>query len=136
MKAISGYMFLVAMLLGIFRVVLSLIYVFTGQVPTMVAAAGGKTNLIALLDLSLVVSFGLLGAIWLRRRRSWVYVLATMWNIKGAVYMAALSAASVSAKRSGASDNVSQVALWGSIGAGCLLAAAALLRNCHSQPSH
>jgi hypothetical protein len=127
--AVAGYMLLVTVLLGSFWIVGSLGYVFTGDVPAIVTVTGGHTNIVAALDLSMVVSFGVLGAIWLRQRRPWGFVLATIWNVKGAVYMAALSAASVSAYLAGASSDLLQVALWAPIGAGCLASSVALLRN-------
>jgi hypothetical protein len=48
--------------------------------------------------------------------------------VKGAVYMLALSIATVSAYRAGATEDVAQVALWVPIGLGCVIALAALLR--------
>jgi hypothetical protein len=65
-----------------------------------------------------VVSFGLLGAVWLWKRQPWGYVLAVIWNVNATVYMAALSAATVWAFQSGASEDIMLVALWGLIGVG------------------
>lgn len=136
-KWISGYMLLVALFLGGFHISLSLSYVFTGQVPQMIVAVGHPTNLIAALDLSMVTSVYVLGAIWLWKRQPWGYVLAATANVKGAVYNLALAASTVSAVRAGASEDLSQVALWGSIGTGCLIASLFLLGNLgrHSSPS-
>lgn len=131
-KWVSGYIFFVALFLGVFWIFLSLNYVFTGQIPPVVIAVDGKTNLIAALDLSMVVSFGLLGAIWLWQRQPWGYVLATIWNIKGAVYMLALSATTVSAVQAGASEDLSTLALWGFIGIGCLISSMYLLSHCQN----
>jgi hypothetical protein len=128
-RLVAGYMLLVCLLLGAFWVTLSLGYVFTGDVPAIVTATGGYTLLIAALDLSMVVSFGIVGGIWLWKRRPWGFVVAAIWNVKGAVYMAALSAASVAAVRAGAASDLSQVALWGSIGVGCTIASIVLVRN-------
>jgi hypothetical protein len=128
-KWISGYMLLLGLFLGGFHISLSLSYIFTGQVPQMIVAVGHPTNLIAALDLSMVVSVYLLGAIWLWKRRPWGYVLAAMANVKGAVYNLALVASTVTAVQAGASEDLSQVALWGSIGIGCLIASLFLLGN-------
>jgi hypothetical protein len=61
------------------------------------------------------------------RRSPWGLVLAALANVKGALYMTALSAATVTAV--GASDGAPQIALWGSIGAGCLVASVVVLRR-------
>jgi hypothetical protein len=131
-KTIGGYMLLVAILLGTFWTAVALGYVVSGEVPPIVTATGGSTLLIAALDLSLVVSFGILGAIWLWQRRPWGYIVATIWNVKGAVYMTALSAASASAFRSGATSDLLQLALWAPIGFGCFVASSVLLRHVES----
>jgi hypothetical protein len=88
-------MVLVVLLLASLHISLYLGYVFTGQVPEIVINIKHPTNMISALDLSLAVPFGLLGAVWLWKRQPWGYVLAVMWNVKGAVYMAALSTATV-----------------------------------------
>ena len=126
---IAGYMFFTALFLGGFWITLSLNYVFTNKIPQIVVAVDSQTNLIAALDLSLVVSFGLLGAIWLWQHQPWGYVLGVIWNVKGAIYMLALSAATISTVRSGVAENLLPVALWGFIGIGYLIASVYLLAN-------
>lgn len=126
---ISGFMVFVAVALGGFYVTLSLQYVTTGQVPAMIDAVGLHTNLIAALDLTMVVPVALLGAVWLWQRRPWGYVWATVWCVKGAVYMLALSAATVATIVVGTSDDWMQLLLWVPIGVGCFLAGGVLLRN-------
>jgi hypothetical protein len=96
----------------------------------MVTAVDHPTNLTAALDLWLVVSFGLLGGAWLWAGRPWGYVIATIWTIQGAAYMAALSAASLAAFRSGAAADATQLALWIPIGIACAVCAGGLLRAC------
>jgi len=126
---ISGFMVLVAVALGGFYVTLSLQYVATGQVPAMIDAVGLHTNLIAALDLTMVVPVALLAAVWLWQERPWGYVWATLWCVKGAVYMLALSAATVATVVVGPSDDWVPLLLWVLIGAGCLIASMVLLRN-------
>lgn len=124
---ISGFMVFVAVALGGFHVALSLQYVVTGRTPAMIDAVGLHTNLIAALDLSMVVSVALLAGAWLWRGRPWGYVLAVVWTVKGAVYMLALSGATVSSVVAGPSDDWVQLLLWGPIGIGCLIAGILLL---------
>lgn len=128
-KWASIWLLVVASALGGFWIFSSLDYVLTGKIPPIVLAVQGQTNVIAALDLSMVVSFAILGAVWLWQGRIWGYVLAVVWNVKGAVYMLALSAASVAAYRAGTAPDLLQIALWGPIGAGCLLTAVLLLAD-------
>ena len=130
---ISGFMLFVALGLTGVYVAQSLGFVATGQLPDIVVKSGHSTSVVFALDLSLVVPFFVLGAIWLWQRRPWGYVLAVIVNVKGAVYMLALSAVTVSAVQAGASKDLSQVALWGFIGAGSLIASLFLLGNLNLQ---
>ncbi len=82
----------------------------------MVVNTGHPTSVVFALDLSLVVPFFVLGAIWLWRRRPW-----------GAAYMLALTAATVSGANAGGSTAL--VPLWASIGAVSLIVAVLLLRD-------
>lgn len=125
-KRVAAYVISVSALLGGFWIAVTVQSLVSGRPPAMVEATGGTTNLIAALDLSLVVSLGALAGFWLWRRRPWGYVLATVWNVKGAAYMLALSAASITARRAGA--DLVQLALWAPIGIGCAVAAFVLLR--------
>jgi uncharacterized protein (TIGR03382 family) len=90
---------------------------------------GHPTSVVFALDLTMVAPVMALGAAWLWRRRPWGYVLAAVTLVKGAVYMLALSAATLAAHAAGALDDPSQVYLWAALGAGSLIAGAALLRN-------
>ena len=126
---IAGFMVFVAVALGGFYVALSLQYIATGEAPAMIDAVGLHTNLIAALDLSMVVSVALLGGVWLWRRRPWGFVLAVLWNVKGAVYMLALSAATVATVAIGPSDDWVQLTLWAPIGLGCLICSVLLLAS-------
>lgn len=126
---ISGFLMAVAVALGGFYVALSLQYVATGQVPAMIDAVGLHTNLIAALDLTMVVPVALLAAVWLWQGRPWGYVWATLWCVKGTVYMLALSAATVATVVAGPADDWMQLLLWSPIGIGCAIAGGVLLRN-------
>ena len=124
---VGAWMGLVALFLGGFWIATSGAYLFTGVVPPIVAVTGHPTNLIAALDLSLVVPLNALGAWLVLRRSPWGFVLAALANVKGALYMTALSAATLTAV--GATAGAAQIGLWGSIGVGCLVSSAAVLRR-------
>ncbi|MDJ0692373.1 MAG: hypothetical protein QNJ41_28280 [Xenococcaceae cyanobacterium MO_188.B32] len=128
-KWIASYILFVALFLGGFWIILSLNYVFTKEIPQILVAVDSHTNLIAALDLSIVVSFGLLGAIWLWKHKPWGYVLAVMWNVKGVVYTLVLSAGTISTVQEGATVDFLSLALWGFISIGCSIASVYLLAN-------
>jgi hypothetical protein len=122
---VAGFVVLVAVALGAFHSALWLHYVVTGTVPAVLDAVGLHTHLIGALDLSMVVSVGLLAGVWLWQGRPWGYVWAVIWTVKGAVYMLALSAATATSVLLGPADGWAQLFLWGPIGVGCLVASLA-----------
>lgn len=124
----------IAGVLGAFWIAQAMWSAMTGDVPAMVAAVGHPTNVTGVLDLWLVVTFGLWGGLWLRSGRPWGYVIAVTWTIKGAVYMAALSAAAMAARWTGAAADLTQLALWVPIGVGCVVGALVLLKACPRTP--
>jgi hypothetical protein len=126
---IAGYMMFVAVGLSGVYVAQWVGFIATGQLPPIVIQTGHPTSVVFSLDLSLVVPVLALGAVWLWKRQPWGYVLAAIVNVKGAAYMLALCAVTLSAVRAGASEDVSQVALWGFIGLASLVASLFLLGN-------
>ncbi len=124
----------VAGVLGLFWVVAAAAYPITGEVPGIVVSSGHPTNVPAALDLWLVVTFGLLGGSWLAKGRPWGYILSAVWAVKGAFYMVALSAASITAFRAGALADLSQLGLWVPIGVVCTAAALVLLVDVEGDP--
>jgi hypothetical protein len=128
-RAIASFLLLLAAGLSVVHVGPALLFLGTGQPPAVVRAVGHPTNVIAALDLWLVVSWCVPAAWWLWRGRAWGVVLAAVITVKGAVYMAALSAATVAALRAGAAVESAQLAVWAGIGLGCLVAAVTLLRG-------
>lgn len=123
-RSVGVLVTLVSLSLGAFWVALSLRYVFTGEVPAMVEETGHPTNLIGALDLWLIVTFGLIGGTWLSLGRAWGYVVSVVWTVKGAVYMAALGSATVSAYRLREVDSLDQLGVWivvGVVNATCAL---------------
>lgn len=131
-KGIASYMLFVAIGIGGLWIAQSLSSVATGQVPQFIVKVGHPTSVVFALDLSLVVPFLVLGAIWLWKRQPWGYVLAAILNIKGTVYMLALAAVSISGARAGFSEASAELPLWGLLGLGFLVSSLFLLKNVHS----
>lgn len=127
-RAVAAYTATIGVLLGLFWTALSVGFLLTGEPPAMVEATSHPTNVTGALDLSIVVTLALVSGAWLWRGRPWGYALALAWNVKGAVYMLALSGASVAAWWIGPAEDLVQVALWGPIGLGCAVSAGVLLR--------
>ena len=119
----------VAAALGAFWIGVSAAYWFSGDVPAMVSATGHPTNVTGALDLWLITTFGVWGGVWLARGSRWGYIVSAIWAVKGAYYMAALSAASLTAYRAGALADLTQLVLWVPIGSACAIAAVILVRG-------
>jgi hypothetical protein len=133
-RAVSAVLLAIAVGLGGFHVAVALAAAVSGNPPELLATIGHPTNVIAALDLPFVVVVSALAGVWLWQRRPWGYVLAAIMLVKGALYMLALSAATVAGVSAGAADDASAISLWGSIGLACLLAAIALLSHCGPAP--
>jgi hypothetical protein len=127
-RGIGGFMLFVAAGLSTVYLSQSLGFIVSGEVPAVVARTGHVTNVVFALDLSTVIPILVLGAIWLFQRRPWGYVLAALINVKGAAYMLALSATTVSVFAFGESQDLGELPIWLTIGLGCLAASWFLLR--------
>ena len=128
-RMVGRLIILIAVVLGLFWTATSVSFMLTGVLPPMVSATGHPTNVTGALDLWLVVTFGVLGGSWLVRERALGFVISVVWTVKGALYMTALSTASISAFIGGEIDSLAQLALWIPIGAACVAGAAVLLRS-------
>ncbi len=126
-RAVAAFLLFLALGLGGFHAAVAVSFIVTGEVPALLTTIGHPTNVIAALDLWLVVSLSVVAAWWLWRREPWGAVLGAVLTVKGAFYMLALSAATLSASRAGALDDLTQLWLWASLGVGCTGAAWALL---------
>jgi hypothetical protein len=129
---IAAYTLFVAVGIGALWITQSLSFVVTGQVPQFILEVSHPTSVVFALDLSLVVPFLILGAIWLWKQKPWGYVLAAVLNVKGAVYMLTLAGVSVSAVRAGFPDASAELPLWGLLSLSFIVATLFLLGNVHS----
>jgi hypothetical protein len=83
---ISGFMVFIGAFLGFKWIADSLNFVLTGQLPQAVVDFAHPTNIVFALDLSLIVPWMILGAIWLWQRHSWGYIVGIMMTVKAATY--------------------------------------------------
>jgi len=128
-KWISAYMLFTAVGLTAVYVLQSVRYIFTSQVPNIIERTGHITSVVPALDLTLLVPWIILGAVWLWRRQPWGYIITAILAVKGTVYTLALTAASLSASRAGYTESSSEVPLWAVLSMGFLAASALLLAN-------
>lgn len=126
-RAVAAYLLLTGLVMGAVHVAAAAGFLLTGQLPDVVRATGHPTNVVAALDLGMVVTPSILGAVWVWRQRPEGYLLAILVNVKGALYMPALIAATLAAARAGTGVDVRQAYLWAVLGLGCAASAAALL---------
>jgi hypothetical protein len=128
-KWIGGFMLFVAVGIGGLWIAQSLSFVATGQVPEFIVQVDHPTSVVFALDLSMVVPFLILGAVWLWKRRPWGYVLASILCVKGTVYMLALVVLSTGAMTADFPSVSAELPMWGLLSLGFLLASLFLLGN-------
>lgn len=91
-RLVTGYLVSWALILSAAWVAQWAAFVFAGQA---LGLGEGPFRLIAALDLSFVVAPLVLTSLWLWRRRAWGVALAVILLVKGVLYSALLSAASL-----------------------------------------
>jgi len=85
-KWIGGYFLFVAFGLTMVYSIQSILFITTGVVPAIVTRSGHITNVVFALDLTLLIPWFVLGALWLMKRKPWGFVIAGIVNVKGPLY--------------------------------------------------
>lgn len=85
-KWIGGYFLFVAFGLSAVYLSQSIGFIFTKQLPSIVTTSGNPTNLVFALDLTLLVPWLVIGALWLMKRKPWGFVIAGILSVKGPLY--------------------------------------------------
>lgn len=127
-KWIGGYFLFVAMGLSAVYLMQSIGFIFTRQLPAIVAISGHPTNVVFALDLTLLIPWLAVGAVWLMKRQPWGYVVAGILSIKGPLYTLVLAVNSLLVVRAGISQT-SELPLWGTLTVLGLIACALLFGN-------
>ena len=130
-KWIGGYFLFVAIGLSLVYVAQSIGFIATGQLPAIVTISGHPTNVVFALDLTLLVPWLALGAVWLMQRRSWGYVIAGILSVKGPLYTLVLGVNSILVVNAGITPT-SELPLWGTLTILGLIAGAFLFGNMKS----
>jgi hypothetical protein len=120
-KWIGGYFLFVASGLGLVYLIQSIGFIFTDNVPAIVAITEHPTNVVFALDLTLLIPWLILGAVWLMKRKPWGYVIAGILNVKGPLYTLVLAVNSILVVNAGISET-SELPLWGTLTALGLIA--------------
>lgn len=128
-KPVAVYMGFWAATLGVAWIGQSVLFAFTGQIPKL---GEGPFRLIAALDLSLVATPVAIGAVWLWARRAWGFIIAVVINVKGTIYAALLSIASLAGGPVAEGGGDGLLALWVVLTLGSLGSLVVLLANRHS----
>jgi hypothetical protein len=128
-KWIAGYMAFVA--LGLTAVYLMQIsgFLFQGQIPEIILKSEHPTHVVPALDLSLVVPWLGVGAVWLWKRRPWGYIVSAIMLVKGSVYMLVLTAVALSTIQAGEAAFPGEIPLWGILWIGFLVSSFAFFRH-------
>lgn len=116
-------------LVTLFVVVIVVAFIFTGQLPSIIIKTGHPTSIVFALDLTLLIPFTLVGAIWLLQRKPWGYVLAGISTVKGPAYTLVLTVGSLWAANSGIADASTEIPIWLFLTLFGLIASALLFGN-------
>ena len=127
-KWIGGYFLFVAFGLSAVYLMQSIGFIFTGQLPSIVTISGHPTSIVFALDLTLLVPWLVLGALWLMKRKPWGYVIAGILSVKGPLYTFVLTVNTLLVMKSGVT-NGAELPLWVTLTVFGLLASALLYGN-------
>ena len=127
-KWIGGYFLFVASGLGLVYLLQSIGFILTDALPAIVTISGHPTNVVFALDLTLLIPWLILGALWLMKRKPWGFVIAGILNVKGPLYTLVLAVNSILVVRAGISQT-SELPLWGTLTVLGLIASALFYFN-------
>jgi hypothetical protein len=127
-KWIGGYFLFVASGLGLVYLIQSIGFILTGNLPAIVTISGHPTNVVFALDLTLLIPWLILGAVWLMKRKPWGYVIAGILNVKGPLYTLVLAVNSILVVNAGITQT-SELPLWGTLTALGLIASVLFYAN-------
>ena len=110
-KWIGGYFLFVAFGLTFIYTMLSVRFIAMGEIPAIVIQSGHVTNIVFALDLTLLVPWLILGALWLMKRKPWGYVIVGIINVKALLYTFILCVNTVLVLKAGL-GSAGELPLW------------------------
>jgi hypothetical protein len=125
-RIVGGYLIFVAMGLTFVWMGMWAAYVFAGQ-PTPVEP--DAFQLVAALDITIMVPALAFGGILLWRQNAWGYVVAAIAGIQGSLYLLVLSTNSVAAIFRGLAEAPGELPVWGTLAVTTTAGTALLLAN-------
>ena len=127
-KWIGGYFLFVAFGLSAVYLMQSISFVFSGQLPSIVTISEHPTSIVFALDLTLLVPWLVVGALWLMKRQPWGFVIAGILSIKGPLYTLVLAINTVLVMKAGL-GGAGELPLWVTLTLLGLLASGLLYGN-------
>ncbi len=113
-RLIGGYFLFVALGLGLVYLAQSIGFIATGQAPDIIERSGHITNVVFALDLTMVIPWMVVAAVWLFNHKPWGYVIAGILSVKGPLYTLVLSVNSLLVYNRGITQSF-DVPLWGTL---------------------
>jgi len=124
-----------AAILAVMWIGQSLLFVINGRVPQVIADSGGVTHMVAVCDLTLIVPFFVLAAVWLWKGRPWGYVLSSVMLVECVFITTVLGVAAPFQAAAGIRGAYALVPLWSLMGVSFLVSAAYLLGSLEKRPA-
>ena len=110
---IGGYQIFVGLGLSVVYLLQISAFIFSGEVPAIIAKTDHITHIVPALDMTFVIPWLLLGGILIWQRKAWGYVISSIMMVKGVVYMLTLAVGSASAALAGFPESGAEIPLWG-----------------------
>lgn len=127
-KFISAFMLFFAILLGGMWIVLSLSFVFTGEVHASISQTDHPTAIVFAVDLTLLIPSLILSGVLLWKKKTWGPILSSVVLVKAAAYGLALAIMTLMSYQStGVTDPF--LPLWIALTAGCFVALLLLMKS-------
>jgi hypothetical protein len=123
---VSGFMFFFVTLLAVTWTSQWMSFLSLGS---SAAEQGSFIRTVAGIDISLLGSGLVLGAVWLWKRRPWGYVIVVILNISFAIYALVLTVVSFMQAMAGVEEAAAEAPFWIFLGIACLTSSVTLLVN-------
>lgn len=128
-RVISFIMIALAAVLGLTWIAESVNYIFTRQMPQIIIDTGGSSNLVAILDLTLIVPPFILGSVLLWRAQIWGYIISAVMIVQFALLTVSLIFTAPVQAAAGINNAWAMVPILIPMGIACSVAAIMLFRK-------